>query len=669
MTKFTLEAPVDLSVGTVRIANADKNIKEWVATPDNRTYSGSVAPGYYTATIIPSGLASQSVIFEVRAGEDNQVTVPAFASLIASSGNTTFLNVSDQSAAIKALFASATQVDASPPAATDGLLGIREAGPATEAPVKAVEDVEVLVEASDSDTDAPMAETTVADEADPDAALSVATAEGETDDDPAQPETIAVAELDAALRGQRLSIGLSKEGESKSDSFRAFAGRATMALSEARLELVVAGPDGWSPLSGERVRLSVAIENVRVERLLLPMYRGGVQITIAPSHLSANDVELEVLPNDPRLRALVRSLITGTREEAKAVRPLVRTAEDMLNADTVVDPWEAILSVLLSIRFPDYMPPLTAALADGLVALAPWAYDSYVIQARQKLYSATTEDQRDDAAAEALEMLRKAQARGSPYFSYVNQLFSEMIEWLYGYFDGKPSGQKQSGQLRKSAVKIRDRWFREQPLQSKAGACFSWLARDQEQLKNGVLAPNRKPSGLLGQSATILFSGHLLGGGIRMDTGQAQAPAKEFTTPTETPIEFGNAPVSCPALTRPPGPENDPNLGRFGGHDTVNGYSLKTQFGGDPAGGVVSITMTIEVDPGTQIAPGAIAWFCLHPTFNPQWVKVIFGNDRAVLSLQSWGGFTVGVWLPEAGVELEINLATLSDAPTVVRTR
>ena len=664
MTKFTLVAPVDLSIGTVRIANADKQIEEWVATPDNRTYSGIVAPGYYTATIIPSGVASQSVIFEVRAGEGNRVTVPAFASLIASSGNTTFLNVSDQPAAIKALFGGATKVDVSPPAATGGLLGIPDTGPAAEAPGKADDQVKPAVDASKSKADAVTPEATAADEADADTAPSKAMPEGETADETTLLKVVAVSGPDALPRGQRLSIGLSKEAEGQSDSFSAFSGRASMALSEARLELVVAGPDGWSPLSGERVRLSVAIENVRVERLLLPMYRGGVQITIVPSHLSSNDVELEVLPNDPRLRALVRSLITGTREEAKAVRPLVRTADDLLNVDTVVDPWEAILSVLLSIRFPDDMPPLTAVLADGLVALAPWAYDSHVIQAHQRLYSATSDEERAAAAAEALEILRRAQARGSPYFYYVNQLFSEMVEWLYRHFDTEPPEQST-----KSAVRIRDRWFREQPLQSKAGACFSWLARDQEQLKNGVLAPNRKPSGLLGQSATSLFSGHLLDGRIRMDTGQTEAPAKEATIPTETPIEFSNAPGSCPALTRPPGPDNDPNLGRFGGHDTANGYRLRTMFGGDPEGETASITMTIEADPGTRIAPGAVAWFCLHPTFNPQWVKVIFGNDRAILSLHSWGGFTVGVWLPEAGVELESNLAKLPDAPRIVRER
>lgn len=622
MTTLKLKAPDDLSVGSVRIANAAEEIKNWVATPDNRTYIGDVTPGFYIATVTPAGVASQSVIFEVRGSEANTVTLPPFASLIASNGNTTFLDVSDQSAAIEALFSSVVQLDVSP---------------ATARP---------------------------ADEADDDAALSPATAEGELDDDPAPPAATASGEPDAATRGQLLSIGLSKEGESKSDSFRAFSGRASIALSEARLELIVAGPDDWSPLSGERVRLSVAIQNVRIERLLLPMYRGGVQITITPSQLSSNDVELEVLPNDPRLRALVRSLIAGTPDEAQAVRSLVRTAEDLLDADTVVDPWEAILSVLLSIRFPDDMPPLTAALVDGLVALAPWAYDSYVVQARQRLYSATSDDERAAAAVEALEMLRKAQTHGSPYFDYVNQLFSEMIESLYGYFD-----RHQSGHSRKKAVKIRDRWFREQPLQSKAGACFSWLARDEEQLKNGVLAPNRKPSGQLGKSATILFSGHLLDGAIRIDSGHGQLAAKEVTRPAETSIEFGNAPVNCPAIRRPPGPENDPNLGRFGGLQTANGYSLKTQFEDGSTDGVVSITMTIQADPDTQIAPGAVAWYCLHPTFIPQWVKVIFGNDRAVLSLQSWGGFTVGVWLPESGVELECNLAMHPDAPTIVRER
>lgn len=61
-TTLNFEAPSDLSVGTVRIQNSDQSIADWIATPDNRTFSTEdVSPGIYWAEVTPAGLAPQSV--------------------------------------------------------------------------------------------------------------------------------------------------------------------------------------------------------------------------------------------------------------------------------------------------------------------------------------------------------------------------------------------------------------------------------------------------------------------------------------------------------------------------------------------------------------------------------------------------------------------------------
>jgi hypothetical protein len=37
------------------------------------------------------------------------------------------------------------------------------------------------------------------------------------------------------------------------------------------------------------------------------------------------------------------------------------------------------------------------------------------------------------------------------------------------------------------------------------------------------------------------------------------------------------------------------------------------------------------------------------------------------LRLRAFGGFTVGVWIPSQQVQLELDLAELSDAPRVIK--
>ena len=602
-TSLEFEAPGDLSIGRVKITGAGREVADWVATPDDRTFRrDSLAPGFYTAEITPVGLAPQSLVFEVRRGEANTVVAPHFSALAVNGGGATFIGIKDREAAIDALYGKA--------------MGMK----VEFVPDEAVAPVEFAC-----------------------------TAEGDVPDAPGE---------------RRIAIGLSQETGGTRESWKPFAGTASYELAGGRLSFRVEPRPGWSPASAERVRLSVAIEDLRVERLLLPMYRGGVQISVTPSVLSANDVEIEVMPADPRLRALVRALVAGTPEEAEAVRKLVLETgkDDAAREAEPADPWAEILTALLFIRFPDIFGSLTQAMADRLLETAPWAYDSHVIKARQMLYGSAQDDELETAGA-VLQLLARAQAWNSPYFTYSNQLFSELIEALTSFAEaGEPS-------LRKQADQIRSRWLRDGPLQSSAGASFSWFRRDQDRLKEGMLAPDRSSKGqLAARSTTNLFSGRIAGGQISFGAGDSPGPRepKSAGQEPESLIDAAIAPEACPALKRDPGPENDPNKGRFGENDRAQGFVLRASFKEIGDGEWVSIAMTVEAGRGVELGSGDCAWFCLHPTFQPQWVKVLFRGNAATLVLQAWGGFTLGVWLPEHRVELELDLSQVPGAPKAI---
>lgn len=609
-TKLTFEAPGDLSVGRVLITGADGRVGEWVATPADRTLVRTVKPGFFTASIAPAGVPPQSVVFEVKAGREQFIKVPPFSSLAASGGNTTFLGITDKGKAIDALFAKPAKVMVKPPVATAAL--------GAKGPPRAFVGREVITAAAD---------------------------------------VVELPDVPSIADDRRLSIGLSID-RSGMGSFRPYPAKVDLELSEGRLQLTV---DGTGELLAhrERVRLSLAVEGVRVERLMLPMFRGGVQVDVMPSPLSVNDVDLHVLPSDASLRALVRALTAGTTEDAKAVRSLIeKRHEDSSERDV----WEDMLVALLAARFPDVFDSVPIEMVHRLLAHAPWAYESYVINARCLLFTAGGD--RAEAAREALEVLRRGHATGSPYFSYTNQLFSDLIEGLLAHFE-----RHGPSQLRKKANRLRARWIRDQPLASNAGAVFSWLRRDQQLLKRGILTADRSPSGGLSHRSTaVVFSGRIASGRISYGLREQMPPEsglKEIGH-DQVNVDVDDGPI-CPANGRPVMWRDDPNLERFGGEGARDGYALTARFEDELEEGVTNVTLTVEAGPDAGLIPGDVAWFCLHPTFRPQWVRVIFGNGRAVLTVQAWGGFTVGAWLPTPAVELELDLSRLPDAPKRIR--
>lgn len=621
-TSLHFEAPSDLSVGTVRITGEGKTVADWVATPDNRIFSqDDLTPGIYSAEIGPAGVPPQSVVFQVQEGQANNVVLPSFSALSASGSNTSFFDNES------------LRTTSTPPKSISEHLF-------TNAEFKLPSGSEFL---SQLDLDKP-------------GKLS-------------QPGTV-------SAESRRFSIGLSEESRG-CDAFETFHGRTNMEVFPGRIEVELPTDPGRDPWVGHRVRLSIAVQQLRVERCLLPLYAGGTRITATVPPLSPTDIELTILPVDAKLRALVRALDAGTSAEAAAVRDDVMGKGDpavMLGKGD--DPWAAILGALLAIRFSDVFEPPSDETIESFVNRASWSYDAHVVHASHLLARAdgSKPNVQEKAVAAAITALVSAQIAGSPYYRYANQLFGEMVSGIDAYLGNTEHGIALSIVDRFNQVKAR--WRREIPLQRGTGPTFTWLARNPAALKKSRMQmPNNRFSGRLrSRDCMILFEGHISNGQIAIISQAGAQPAIE-KTPNSSDVasrqfqkqDEDNRPI--PAFARPPGPREDPNKGRFGGITERDGYRLRATFEQGKDRNRIFIQLTVEAGSTAKINLGDFAWFVLHPTFSPPMLKVAFRGSRARLRIQAWGGFTVGVWLPGSNVELECDLSVLPDAPAIIRDR
>ncbi|MFM7403033.1 MAG: hypothetical protein ACKO1N_02825, partial [Erythrobacter sp.] len=329
-TSLKFDGPADLSIGQIRISDANGLVREWMATPEQRSISAAnFAPGFYVAEIEPAGVSPRSVVFEVQRGQANTITIPDFSYLAANGSGTTFVGVDNQELALKSLFGFA------PDEKLKGGLGNLEF-----------------------------------------------THERELENAPARTEGVGTARVPQM---RLLSVGLSMERLQQRESWTAFTGICSADASNDSVALNIVPPSDWTPESGRRARLTVAIEGIRIERLLLPLYRGGTTVRITASPQSVNDVALEVTPSDPTIRALWRAIDSGTRYHAATVRDHVLRVKGPapIAALEAADPWEAMLAGLLYLRFPEEFGLLGATWAEALCTHYPWAADSYVIRAKQ----------------------------------------------------------------------------------------------------------------------------------------------------------------------------------------------------------------------------------------------------------------------------------------------
>lgn len=125
--------------------------------------------------------------------------------------------------------------------------------------------------------------------------------------------------------------------------------------------------------------------------------------------------------------------------------------------------------------------------------------------------------------------------------------------------------------------------------------------------------------------------------------------------------------LSAPGIKRAIKFKDDPQKGRFGGKASRKGFTLSASF--DAVHRTwVELTIGVVADgKAGELVPAEKAEFFLHDSFDPAKYAVGFRGRSARLTVSAWGGFTVGVWLPQQQLELELDLAQLPGAPRIIR--
>lgn len=106
---------------------------------------------------------------------------------------------------------------------------------------------------------------------------------------------------------------------------------------------------------------------------------------------------------------------------------------------------------------------------------------------------------------------------------------------------------------------------------------------------------------------------------------------------------------------------DDPEKGKWGGSAQANGREVSATVRElDPAWFEATITVR-STDPQHPLE-GTVKFF-LHPTLIPPARKVEAVNGEAILRVESYGAYTVGIAADGGQTKLELDLSTLKDAP------
>jgi hypothetical protein len=521
-------------------------------------------------------------------------------------------------------------------------------------------------------------------------------------------EAVAAMEMPPADPDQRraFTIGLSQdETPGAVGGWRPYAGEAAVSsqLIDGALHLIIRPPvrkaRAGRLAASNRVRLSASIARTRVERMMTPLFAGGVRIIFSTSAMTTEDVGFRVIPNDEGRRALVQALLTGGPEEAGAVARDLAIGDGVdrfLSGGPEEDPWAAVTVALLNLRFPSVFAAVGADFVPRLVRRYGWIPDVHLLAARQALSDAGAADEdRRRAGNRALQALRKARKLGAPYFAYANQLMGEVLAALVDAPLGKG--------FQTRARRERETWLANAPLQRTAGAAFSWTMADRERFSGKPLSTRSKLAGNLDERyARVIFRGLIDTSKItirRPDRPRRKAPVTEAPQANEASAQVG-APASLSARRArragagtsraEPGAASkaslkirssvsstpvtvfdpdDPNKGQFGGDASAGGYHLSAAFAPTDDPDIVEVRLKVQSGDERAASYSDVVEFVLHPTFQPRVVTSTFRGREAVLNVYAWGGFTVGARLPGRGVALELDLSEAPGAPDIIRDR
>lgn len=114
--------------------------------------------------------------------------------------------------------------------------------------------------------------------------------------------------------------------------------------------------------------------------------------------------------------------------------------------------------------------------------------------------------------------------------------------------------------------------------------------------------------------------------------------------------------------------KDDPQKGKWGGFSDANGRHLSAIVGKTDDRNIFKVQLTVVGEKDKPLT--GLVKFHLHPTFKDPTPVITASNNRAELKLSRvWGAFTVGVETDGGRTKLELDLATLADAPEIFKSR
>ena len=204
-----------------------------------------------------------------------------------------------------------------------------------------------------------------------------------------------------------------------------------------------------------RVRVHVAVEHMRVLRLLVPLFLGGVRVTLEARE---RDVVTSIRPIDPTLHVLMQAL--GADGEADPLQLLDHVARASGPA-MLEDPWAAAVFGLIAHR--KHADAFTADAAIKLADQCPWFVDASIIAANRILASD------DPDIPQALRRLSHARKVGAPYFKVSSAMLGDLLVIL--------AADALDPDDRVTARRELRLWRKRLPFQSSTGAYFAWVTQ------------------------------------------------------------------------------------------------------------------------------------------------------------------------------------------------
>lgn len=282
------------------------------------------------------------------------------------------------------------------------------------------------------------------------------------------PDLVAEKTLKVALsKPLRFSVGLS--ADAFDDRPGSWDGpepevRLTQDPNTRGLVLEVHRCDDW--LTRPKWRLTVAVENDQPWHAPLPLFKGGVRVTLTPTSTPHGpDFAATFTPCRIPTAALIASLTRLAGEDAEQVIAWTVSddAGDPLSflARKLEDPWAAAAAALLLVR-----TERVADAKDWINRLArdfPWLPDAAVAGAWA--FAAVSRTSVKQTERHCLGLMRSARQRGSPYYMLTMALAGEILTAL-------AAGAQDNG-VRSAAKDEREAWAKHSRRALRTGAIMS----------------------------------------------------------------------------------------------------------------------------------------------------------------------------------------------------